>query len=48
MEKLIGKVKWFDTLKGYGFIINEAGDDVFVHHCKIIGCLLYTSPSPRD
>lgn len=37
MEKLIGKVKWFDTLKGYGFIVNEAGDDVFVHHCKIIG-----------
>jgi len=37
MDKLIGTVKWFDTLKGYGFIVNEAGEDVFVHHCRIEG-----------
>lgn len=29
---MTGKVKWFDTLKGYGFITTDAGQDVFVHH----------------
>lgn len=32
-----GKVKWFDTVKGYGFIESEKGDDVFVHFTGIIG-----------
>jgi CspA family cold shock protein len=26
-----GKVKWFSGQKGYGFIEQESGDDVFVH-----------------
>lgn len=25
-----GRVRWFDANKGYGFIINEEGDDVFM------------------
>jgi CspA family cold shock protein len=30
-----GIVKWFDDRKGYGFIEQEDGSDVFVHHSGI-------------
>ena len=32
-----GFVKWFDTKKGYGFIEQPGGDDVFVHYTGIAG-----------
>lgn len=32
-----GTVKWFDNKKGYGFIAQVGGDDVFVHHTAIAG-----------
>jgi cold shock protein len=32
-----GKVKWFDNKKGFGFISQDAGPDVFVHHTSILG-----------
>jgi len=37
MDKSVGTVKWFDNAKGYGFIINDDEEDVFVHYRSIEG-----------
>lgn len=33
---MIGEVKWFDEEKGFGFICQEDGMDVFVHYSHIL------------
>lgn len=33
---MIGKVKWFDSKKGYGFITGENGKEIFVHFSGIM------------
>lgn len=35
-----GTVKWFSAEKGYGFIEQESGNDVFVHRNDVAGALL--------
>lgn len=32
-----GQVKWFDSKKGFGFIVGPEGQDVFVHFNSIVG-----------
>lgn len=34
-RKIIGTVKWFNADKGYGFITQPDGDDVFCHYSAI-------------
>lgn len=48
MGKLIkGKVKWFNDNKGYGFIAQENGPDIFVHY-KAIDCPGFKSLKQDD
>lgn len=36
-DTLTGTVKWFNNAKGWGFIKQETGPDVFVHYSQIAG-----------
>jgi len=34
-ERMTGTVKWFNSAKGYGFLIAPDGEDCFIHHRSI-------------
>ncbi|TOM45809.1 cold-shock protein, partial [Vibrio parahaemolyticus] len=36
-NQVIGTVKWFNETKGFGFISQQNGDDLFVHFRSILG-----------
>ena len=43
MSTTIGTVKWFNDSKGYGFIAQENGPDVFAHFSEIVSDSEYAS-----
>lgn len=36
-ERETGHVKWFNEKKGFGFIVNQQGEDIFIHYNEIHG-----------
>ena len=40
-SKNTGTIKWFNNDKGYGFAVNESGEDVFIHYRSIMGDATY-------
>lgn len=36
-QRETGHVKWFNEKKGFGFIVNQNGDDIFIHYKDISG-----------
>lgn len=42
-----GKVKWFDPDKGFGFILSQEGDEVFLHASELVDSLDIPRPGQK-
>ncbi len=42
-----GTVKWYDSTKGYGFILDEEGKDIFVHHTGLVDSTAGLEPDDK-
>lgn len=42
-----GTVKWYDSAKGYGFILDEEGKDIFVHHTGLADSITGLEPDEK-
>jgi len=42
-----GRIKWFDSDKGYGFIIRPTGEDLFFHHSEVKGDTARLEPGSK-
>ena len=36
MKRKVASVKWFDNAKGYGFLLDDEGCDVFIHYSQVL------------
>ena len=44
---MLGKVKWYNIRRGYGFIQGEDGEDVFVHHSDLPFWTVFLEPGEQ-
>ena len=42
---MTGKIKWFNNQKGYGLIVSDNGEDVFLHYTGIVSDMKYKTLS---
>ena len=33
----VGKIKWYDSFKGYGYILQMDGQEIYFHHTSVAG-----------
>jgi CspA family cold shock protein len=47
-DKLHGRIKWFDLGKGYGFIAQDSGNEIFCHRSSVIPAADGSTPALEE